>query len=506
MAMDHVLAIDQGTSATKCVLADATGRIVARAAAPLGERYPQAGWVEQDADEIFASVRTAVAGCLAQAPEAGVRAIGLSTQRESALLWDRDSARPLSPLLSWQDQRTVALRDRLAGGGAERLVRERSGLPLDPMFSALKIRWLLDRIDPDRSAARAGRLRAGTVDAWLLARLGGSDGIEVGNASRTQLLDVRTAAWDDDLLRLFDVPRAALPPVLPSLARRATGEALHPALAGVPVLAVMADSHSALFAHGARDDRDVKATMGTGSSVMGLASEGGSRSGGSPMHPGLCLTIAWDDGSGPRTALEGNIRSAGATLRWAAELFGLDVETAAARAAGVDAAGLCLVPAFNGLGAPYWDAHAVALISGLTLASGPDQILAAALDSIAHQVADVLDAMDASRTGSDPARGGSVAEGGRLLIDGGPSRNARLRLALASYIGRPVIHCTDPELSAIGVCHLAGIGADLWDDAAVRALPRTQHATPVPTSDGGQVRLARAHWARAVARARLGAA
>lgn len=484
--MNHVLAIDQGTSATKCVLVDSGGRIVAKATAPLSETYPQPGWVEQDAEAIWNSVRAAVAQCLAQRPETRVVAVGLSTQRESALVWQRDGARPLTPLLSWQDQRTVELRDQLAAHGGDTLVRERSGLPLDPMFSALKVRWLLDRIDPDRRAARHGELRAGTIDAWLLARLGNDDGIEVGNASRTQLLDVRRATWDDDLLRLFNVPRAALPPVAASLARRSDARALHDSLAGVAVHAVMADSHSALFAHGARDSGDVKATMGTGSSVMGLAASS------TDPHPGLCLTIAWDAGDGPRLALEGNIRSAGATLRWAAELFGLDAETAAREAGDARPDGLCLVPAFSGLGAPYWDAHAVGLISGLTLASGRPNLLAAALDSIAHQVADVVDAMDASVSGVR-----------RLLLDGGPSRNAQLRATLAGYIGRPVVHCTDPELSALGVAHLAGVGAGLWDGAALRDLPRAQHSTPQPADAEATTRTARALWAQAVARSRL---
>ncbi|HKX39973.1 MAG TPA: FGGY family carbohydrate kinase [Burkholderiaceae bacterium] len=484
--MDHVLAIDQGTSATKCVLVDALGRIVAKAAAPVGERYPQPGWVEQSAEDIWASVRAAVAQCLAQNDRMRVVAVGLSTQRESALVWQRDGAHALTPLLSWQDQRTVELRDRFAAEGAGPLVRQRSGLPLDPMFSALKIRWLLDRIDPERQAARSGALRAGTIDAWLLARLSGDDGIEVGNASRTQLLDVRRGRWDDELLQLFDIPRAALPPVRPSLARRGDGASLHPTLAGVPVHAVMADSHAALFAHGAHAPGDVKATMGTGSSVMGLTHDP------QQIHPGLCLTIAWDTGQGPSPALEGNIRSAGATLRWAADLFGLDPEAAAAEAAGARASGLCLVPAFSGLGAPYWDARAVGLVSGLTLATGRAQILAAALDSIAHQVADVMEAMDASVSGLR-----------RLLVDGGPSRNPALRALLAAYIGRPVVHCADAELSALGVAHLAGVGVGLWDMPALRDLPRAQQITQVPVDPGAATGAARRAWADAVARARL---
>lgn len=482
----HVLAIDQGTSATKCVLVDDGGRIVAKAAAPLGERYPQPGWVEQDAGELWTSVTAAVRDCLAQRPDAPVVAVGLSTQRESALVWQRADAQALTPLLSWQDRRTVALRDRIAaqGDGVEALVRARSGLPLDPMFSALKIRWLLDEIDADRRRTQAGELCAGTVDAWLMARLGAEGVVEVGNASRTQLLDVQRAAWDADLLGLFGVPATVLPRLVASRGRIVDAGGLHPALAGVPLAAVMADSHAALYAHGARGPGDVKATLGTGSSVMGLAATDAA------PHPGLCVTIAWDDGDGPRTALEGNIRAAGATLRWAAELFGLDSEAAAAEAEGVASDGVSLVPGFNGLGAPWWDPHAVGLVSGLTLNTGRRQILAAALESIAFQIADVLGAMDASAAAVD-----------RLLVDGGPSRNAGLRRLLAACIGRPVVHCTDPELSALGVAHLAGLEVGLWDAEAMKTLPRAQQTTPVPPADAA-VAAAREAWARAVAQSR----
>ena len=484
----HVLAIDQGTSATKCVLVDACGRIVAKASTSIGEQYPQPGWVEQDAEAIWKSAQQAVAACLAQAGVVRIAAVGISTQRESALIWERSTARAITPLLSWQDQRTVALRDRLASPTVDAMVRARSGLPLDPMFSALKLRWLLDEIDPARTAARSGAWCMGTVDAYLLARLGAEPVIEVGNASRTQLLDVQRAAWDDELLALFDIPRAALPQPVPSRGRLADAGALHPALKGVPVRAVMADSHSALFAHGAYAPGQVKATLGTGSSVMGLTD--GMRA----PHPGLCTTIAWDSGAGRVLALEGNIRAAGATLRWVAGLLGLTSDEAATRAAAATSDGVCLVPGFNGLGAPWWDAHAVGLISGLTLDTGRDTLLAAAVESIAHQVADVVDAVDASVSGVE-----------RLLLDGGPSRNAHLRDLISACTGRPVVHCSDAELSALGVAHLAGLDAGLWDWAALSDLPRAQHQSAC-TNRREATAAARTRWARAVAQARLRAA
>lgn len=482
-----VLAIDQGTSATKGVLVDAAGRIVARSSVAIAERYPQPGWVEQDADEIWRSVRSAAAQCLAQRADLTIAAVGLSTQRESALVWQRSDCSALTPLLSWQDRRTVELRERHAAEGAEADVRERSGLPLDPMFSALKIEWLLDSIDPDRRRASAGELRVGTVDAFLLDRLGADGVVEVGSASRTQLLNVHRFAWDAALLARFRVPPQALPRVVASAAHHADAAALHPSLEGVPVLAAMADSHAALYAHGAREVGDVKATMGTGSSVMGLAGTCAA-----PPHPGLCLTVAWDDGRGPLHALEGNIRATGSTLRWVADLFGLSSEDAAALAARSTSDGVCLVPGFNGLGAPWWDPRAVGLLTHLTLDTGRGQLLAAAVESIAHQIADVLEAMDTT-LGADAAR--------RLLVDGGPSRNAALRATLANYIGRPVVHCADPELSALGAAHLAGLGAGLWDAAALRALPRAQQET-APAGASSAIHEARARWARAIAQSR----
>lgn len=485
MTNQHLLAIDQGTSATKCVLVDDHGKIVAKSSAPLSERYPQSGWVEQDADEIWQSARTAVSLCLDQSPAAKILAAGLSTQRESALIWERSGSKTVTPLLSWQDQRTVALRDRLSASGAEAMVRERSGLPLDPMFSALKLSWLLDEIDPERTRAGSGQWCMGTIDAFIVSRLGGGQLAEAGNASRTQLFNVHTGAWDDELLRLFNIPAAALPKIVPSIGHFADAGRLHPRLKGVPLRSVMADSHSALFAHGAYEPGQVKATMGTGSSVMGLTD------GKKAAHPGMCLTIGWDAGNGPQQALEGNIRAAGSTLRWISNLFGVSSEQAAEIAAQSKSDGVCLVPAFNGLGAPWWDSRAQGLISGLTLNTDKGALFAAAIESIAHQVADVVDAIGAS--GIDVQR---------LLLDGGPSRNANLRNTLSSYIARPVVHCSDAELSALGVAHMAGVGAGVWNWETIRQLPRAQQTTDASAA-AEAARPERTRWAHAVAQSRL---
>jgi glycerol kinase len=483
MTKPLILAIDQGTSATKCLLVDDAGRVLARGSAPLGEAHPRPGWVEQDAEALWTSVREAVRACLDGQDASALVGIGLSTQRESVVAWDGATGKPLAPLLSWQDQRTAARGAELRTPAHDRLVRERSGLPLDPMFSALKAGWLLDTLDADRSAARAGRIRLGTVDAWLIACLTGAHLIEAGNASRTQLLDVRKAAWDADLLDLFNVPRAALPEVVASIGP-------FPPIAGLPavpprtrLLAVMGDSHAALFAHGATAPGQVKATYGTGSSVMGLIDEPAT------LESGLCNTIAWAI-EAPALAAEGNIRASGATLKWLADLLAVTPAELAALGAKARSEGVVLVPGFNGLGAPWWDSAAVGLIGNLTLGSSREALARAALEAIVHQVTDVVEAMD---------RGVGRVE--RLHVDGGPTRNDMLMQLQADIAGRPVLRANDTELSALGVAHLAGLAAGVWSLGDLAALRRDRD-TFVPALADTQRARERAQWRRGVARAR----
>src|SRR5580693_8204365 len=300
-----VLAIDQGTSATKAALVDQAGQVVARAAADLPVHHPHRGWVEQYPAEIWRSVQSAARSCLHGTDPSRLAGIGLSTQRESLLLWDRRTGETLSALISWQDQRTAAMCREYAAAAAT--VRKHSGLPLDPMFSATKARWLLDHFDPDRTRASRGDLCLGTVDAWLVHRLTGQHQIEIGNASRTQLMDIEACQWSAQLLDLFGVPAQALPDIVSSVGPfgpRLDDEALP---AKVPVLAVMGDSHAALFGQAGWRSGRVKATYGTGSSVMAASP------GRADPASGLCETIAWQIGPQPARAVEGNIRSSGAT-------------------------------------------------------------------------------------------------------------------------------------------------------------------------------------------------
>ncbi|MDX3798256.1 FGGY family carbohydrate kinase [Streptomyces sp. AK04-3B] len=482
-----LLAVDQGTSATKALLVNAAGDVVSSASAPLAAAHPRPGWVEQSAEEIWQSVRTAVSSCLEGHDPARVAGLGLSSQRESCLLWERHSGRPLGPVLGWQDRRTADACAKLLAGGTGPDIRTTTGLPLDPMFSALKAQWLLDTHDPDRVRARRGELCVGTVDSWLLWRLsGGAEHlVEVGNAARTQLLDIRTRDWDARLLELFDVPRQALPRIVASTGPFPAVSALPPLAAGTPVAAVLGDSHAALFGHGVFVPGSVKATYGTGSSVMGLVT-GPEQAENSP----LCLTVAWDDGT-PAYALEGNIRSSGATLRWLAGLLRTDEAELTALAA-PDSAGVHLVPAFGGLAAPWWDNDATGLISGLTFAAGPPELARAALESVAFQVEDVVAGLDT------PA--GRVT---RLLVDGGPSDNAVLMQLQADVSGRTVVRPHVRDLSALGAAHLAGRSLGIFSEQQLADLAKPGEMYRSQWSAAERHRRIE-DWSGAIARARLG--
>jgi len=484
MADDElILAIDQGTGSSKALLVDRQGEIIAKGSAPLTQTHPRPGWVEQSLDDIWDSIQRAVTQAMTGRDPAKVVAVGLSTQRESLVLWDRETGKPVSPLISWQDQRTAQTCQDLIDHGHGHLVRAISGLPLDPMFSATKAGWLLDEHDPDRARSRRGELCLGTVDSFLLSRFGGEHVIEIGNASRTQLLNVRQRAWDPELLDLFGIPVQVLPRVVPSTGPfpRAAGLAGLPT--APPVTAVMGDSHAALFAHAAWQPGTVKATYGTGSSVMGVCAPG------TDVGEALCLTIAWQDEE-PAYAVEGNIRASGATLIWLANLLGSTPGQLADLAATSDNGGVHIVPGFNGLGAPWWDRAATGIIAGLTLGTEPRHIARAALESIVLQVEDVVAAVH-----------DAVAPVDVLLADGGASANPVLMQLQADTSGRQVHRALAGDLSPLGAAHLAGRRADVWDQADLRNLIRRRR-TFEPQSGQAARDSAGESWRFALARAR----
>jgi glycerol kinase len=477
-----VLAIDQGTTNSKAVLVDEEGRVVAGGAAPVGISSPRPGWVEQDADRIWSSVLEAVAGCLEGAADADVAGVALSTQRESVVGWRAGTGSAVGPVIGWQDRRTTAWCDEVVGELDRRLVRDRTGLRVDPMFSAPKMRWLLDHLPAD---VPIERVRLGTVDSWLIWQLtaGAQHLCEAGNASRTLLYDIARLGWDEDLLRVFGVPASTLPAVVASDAGFGAVRTLPGVPAETPIIAVLADSHAALFGHGCTDVGTAKATFGTGSSVMAPIEQPPSAA--SPVP----TTLAWVIGGSPTYALEGNILSSGATLAWAADLLtGGSVADLITLAETVpDSAGVTLVPAFAGLGAPHWDRNALALISGMSEATGRGHIARAAVDSIAHQVCDIVDVIEQQSTALRLFR-----------ADGGATASALVIQTQADLLGRDVQVGEVPEVSAMGAARLAW--ARLGDGTSWSSLRGGRVYSPGLDETGRRHR--RSHWAGEVDRTR----
>jgi glycerol kinase len=471
---DIVVAVDQGTTNTKALAVDASGTVVASASAPVTVRYPRPSWVEQDADELWESTRAVLAACLSQLPANTIVGIALSAQRESVVAWNRRDGRPVGPVLSWQDARTSDRCLELQADSRAKLVPVRTGLALDPMFSATKMSWLAEHTETDD-------LALGTVESWLLWNLVGEHLAEAGNASRTLLLDIERLSWDEDLADLFGVPAQALGRVVRS--DGPLGLVSAEGLPRVPVLAVLADSHAALLAHTATDPSTVKATYGTGSSVMRSWPTH------SPVDSGVSTTLAWLT-TEPAYALEGNIRYSGAALDWTAHLLGVadGAELGRLAAKAPDAGGVVLVPAFGGLGAPHWDRDAVGVLTNLSAGSTREHIARAAFDAVAMQVADVVDAMSPEST--DPPA--------TLHADGGASISALLMQRQADVLGTEVVTSATAELSAMGAARMAGnvLG---WPRPAPVTTPGARYR---PTSTDAERLRDRAAWADALTRAR----
>lgn len=457
-----ILAIDQGTTNTKVLLVDRTGAVRARASRSLSITFPQPGWVEQDARTLWTSVTEAVDECLPQVDDAEIAAVGITNQRESVVVWDRLTGEPAGPCIVWQCRRTAAFCEDLRRRGLERSIRERSGLPVDPLFSGSKAAWLLESIPDGTPRASAGDLRIGTVDSWLLWKLtaGAVHATDASNASRTQLLNLRQCRWDDELLKAFAVPKACLPEVRASSGLFGCTAGCGKLPPGIPVASLIGDSHAALFGHAAFAPGAVKATYGTGSSLMTPVD--------SPVHSGhgLSTTIAWAESGSVRYALEGNITNTGGAVQWLADFLKLPggAVAAAELAESVsDAGGVYLVPAFAGLGAPHWDAGARGAICGLTRGATAAHVARATLDAIAYQIHDVFEAIRQDAAITTPA----------LFADGGASGNNRLMQFQADILGCPVIRSSSADLSAIGAAWLAGLAIGFWKSLEeLERLPR----------------------------------
>ena len=482
-----VLSIDQGTTNTKAVLVDPlTGRVVARGSVAIGIAYPQPGWVEQDAAELWSATVDAVRECVEAASGAVPIAIALTNQRESVVAWNRRTGAPLGPVLGWQDARTTAMCARMVGLGLGAEVRARTGLSLDPMYSAPKMKWLFD------TAVAAGTapqdICLGTVDAWLVWNLTGGAvfATEAGNASRTLLFELATLDWHPGLVEMFGLLTAALPQVRASDAGFGVTTDLTILPAGLPIVAVLADSHAALFHHGCTAPGSGKATYGTGSSIMTPCQ------GPDAAPDGIATTLAWLTDV-PTYAREGNIIASGSALDWMARTLGAaDGRSGGAFLADLavevdDTAGVHFVPAFSGLGAPYWDRAASGVLTGLTGGTTQAHLARAALEAVAHQVTDVVEAIE-----SDGRAHIDV-----LHADGGATASALLMQLQADLLGRSVHVADESEASALGVALLATRALGLAAAAAARPVVPVE-----PSIDLATRRARRAGWAAAVARSR----
>ncbi|MBB4168793.1 FGGY-family carbohydrate kinase [Rhizobium sp. BK538] len=454
--MRVILAIDQGTTNSKAVLVCEKGEIVARGSAPVGISYPRPGWVEQDPRRLYASVCEAIDACLKAVPDVTIEAVAISNQRESVTAWDADTGEALGPVLSWQCRRTAQDCERLVAEGRLDRVQALTGLPLDPMFPGSKFRWLLDRVPTGRS------VRLGTIDSWLVHCLtsGARHVCDASNAARSQLFDLQQQRWSEELGEIFRVDTAFLPEVLDSSADFGATHGLPGVPDGTPIRAAIGDSHAALFGHGAFKPGDGKVTFGTGSSVMTTLPRFIAPSN------GVTTTVAWRISGKPTFAFEGNILVSAASLPWMAGILGLpDVAALVDLAATAEPGGPGFVPAFVGLGAPYWNSDARALFSQINFSTTRAQMARSVTDSIAFQVHDVIAAMRAQSGG----------ELGALYVDGGPSQNRFLMQCVSNLVEHAVIQCEAPEASALGAAYLAGLSLGLWSDLGVIAgLPRSK--------------------------------
>ncbi|MFL5242638.1 MAG: glycerol kinase GlpK [Gemmataceae bacterium] len=483
-----ILAIDQGTTSTRAMVWDSAGQDIGSAARELTQHYPQPGWVEHDPEEIWNSVAAVVPEAMARANKqaSDLAAIGLTNQRETVLLWERATGKTLTPALVWQDRRTSDFCQD--NKNDEAWLSQRTGLMLDPYFSATKINWLLEQDPGLRTRAHSGQIACGTIDSFLIGRLTGGTvhATDVTNASRTLLLHLHTAAWDEELCRYFQIPQQMLPEVRPSAAEYGKTKGLPFLPDGVPILGVAGDQQAALFGQFGIEPGEAKCTYGTGAFFL--------------LHTGdrpilskhrLLTTLAATLGERPQYALEGSVFVAGAAIQWLRDRLKLftnssDSEVLAANSDAEEP--ILLVPGFVGLGAPHWAPDARGVLFGLTLATKPAELARAALEGVAFQVADLVEAAD--RESATPLRA--------LRVDGGMAANSWFLQCQADLLGLPVKPSTHNEATAWGAASLAGLKAGLWSDLAdwKRLAGKTNDVTPKLSPQARDQR--RARWHKAV--------
>ena len=494
--MKVILAIDQGTTGTTVAVMNARGNLLGSVNHEFPQIYPKPGWVEHDPNDIWTSVLKGIRGVFRKGlcKPADVACIGITNQRETALLWERHSGKPVANAIVWQCRRTAAFCEGLKRKGFESMVRDRTGLVLDPYFSASKFRWLLDATEGARGRAKNGDLAAGTIDAFLLYRLtgGGVHATDVSNASRTSLMNLQTLDWDPELLKLFNVPRGVLPAIVPSSGELGFTSGVTGLPDGIPISGIAGDQQSALFGQAGFERGAAKCTFGTGSFI--LMNTGHDR-----MHSdaGLLSTVAWQlpGEKFPVYALEGGAFVCGAAVQWLRDELGIikrapDIESLALQVP--DSAGVEFVPALTGLGAPHWDPEARGMISGLTRGAGAAHLARATLEAMALQNVDILRAME-----RDLGRRMRA-----LKVDGGAAANNLLMQLQADYLGREIVRPKVIETTAAGACFLAGLGVGLWRDVdAIAKVWRAETTFPSRMGPGPRRRRLEA-WRVAVNRAK----
>lgn len=491
--MSYILALDQGTTSSRAIVFDHAGAILALAQQEFQQIFPRAGWVEHDPREIWSSQLEVARAALKQAglQARDVAALGITNQRETTILWDRRTGEPLYNAIVWQDRRTAEFCDELKRAGHEDLIRDRAGLVIDAYFSGSKLRWLLDHVPGARERAGRGELAFGTVDSWLLWNLtnGSMHVSDPTNASRTMLYNLHSGSWDDELLRVLDIPVEVLPQVRSSSEVYAETEA---GLFGtpIPIAGIAGDQQAALFGQNCFDRGMAKNTYGTGCFMLMNIGNTPSAS----RHK-LITTVAWKTPRGTDFALEGSVFIGGAVVQWLRDGLGLvksSAEIEALAESVPDSGGVYLVPAFAGLGAPHWDQYARGTMTGITRGTGAGHVARAALEGIAFQVADVLDVMKQDS-------GIALNE---LRVDGGASANNLLMQFQADILHVPVVRPRIVETTALGAAYLAGLSVGFWkDDADLQAAWQMDRVFE-PRKSADEVAYRRKRWADALSRAR----
>jgi glycerol kinase len=491
MSQDLVLCIDQGTTGSRAIIIDKVGKIVGSAYSEFRQIFPKPGWVEHDAEEIWKVTARVITQAIRKTGVDAKRiaAIGITNQRETTVIWDKKTGKPIHNAIVWQCRRTTDICDRLKKQGHEKTFRQKTGLVVDAYFSGTKIKWLLDNVKGARERARKGELAFGTIDSWLIYKLSGHKAFvtDYTNASRTLIFNIATKKWDAELLEILGIPAKILPEVLPSSGLFAT-TACNGLPAGIPISGVAGDQQAALFGQACFEKGLAKNTYGTGCFMLTYLGDMLVRS-----RSGLVTTLACDPKGKPAYALEGSIFVTGAAIQWLRDQLNVitkasDTETVTKSVP--DTAGVYFVPAFVGLGAPYWDMNARGAILGLTRGANKNHIIRAALESIAYQTRDLVLAMENDL-------GAKLKE---LRVDGGASRNNFLMQFQADILGIPVNRPTMVETTALGAGYLAGMGVGLWKDSSVVKKLRKVNAVYRPKMKAKERETLYKGWLDAVAR------